>query len=160
MDQRTVLIESLEKSRASMLTHLEEIDRDRKIYPLWTIREILAHICGWDDSVIAMARALLADSVPATPAMRGADVYNAETVSTREGLDYDHIYREYMQTRKTVLDLLRELPEEKIARPSVLPWGEPGSLVDLVHIFAEHEIEHAVDVQQLIAAGKAAQARD
>lgn len=150
MSQRDELITSLEKSRAKMLAHLDEIDKNRKIYPLWTIREMLAHLSGWDDAVIAFIQSLMAGKIPATPAARGVDVYNAETVATREGLDYDHIYREYVQTRKVLMQLLREVPEEKIDEQYILPWGNPGTLVDIIHIFAPHEEEHAEDVEKLI----------
>ena len=150
MSQREELISILEHSRAGMLAHLEEIDKNRKIYPLWTIREMLAHLAGWDDAVIAFMTSLQEGKIPATPAARGIDVYNAESVATREGLDYDHVYREYIETRNTVFKLLKEIPEEKINQEYTLPWGEQGTLVDIIHIFGPHEEEHAEDVAKII----------
>ncbi len=151
MDKRQVLIERLEKSRAMMIAHLEEIDKNRKIYPLWTVREILAHLSGWDDATIGFIRDLMAGREPATPAARGIDVYNAETVATREGLDYDHIYREYIETRRVLLDLIRQMPEEMVTQVDTLPWGGKGTLEQIVlEIFGSHEEEHAEDVHKLI----------
>jgi hypothetical protein len=150
MNQRDELIAILEHSRSKMLAHLEEIDKNRKIYPLWTIREMLAHLSGWDDAVIAFIQSLMAGKIPATPAARGINVYNAETVATREGLDYDHIYREYIETRNVLLQLLREVPDEKVTEQYILPWGESGTLVDIINIFGPHEEEHAEDVEKLI----------
>ncbi len=144
------LIQRLEASRAQMLAHLDEIDKQRKIYPLWTVRELLAHLSGWDDAIIAFIRSVKDNLPPATPAARGIDVYNAETVATREGLSYDHIYREYIQTRNVLLDLIRALPEEKITQDFVLPWGGKGSLMDMINVFAPHEEEHAEDLRKLI----------
>lgn len=154
MSQRDELIATLEHSRAKMVAHLDEIDKNRKIYPLWTIREMLAHLSGWDDAVIAFLQSLMAGEIPATPAVRGVNVYNAETVATRESLDYDHIYREYLQTRKVLLQLLREVPDEKVTAEYILPWGNPGTLVDIVNIFGPHEEEHAEDVEKLIVQNK------
>jgi hypothetical protein len=154
MSQRADLIALLEHSRAKMVAHLDEIDKNRKIYPLWTIREMLAHLSGWDGAVIAFIKSLIAGDIPATPAVRGADIYNAETVSTREGLDYDHIYREYIETRKILHKLLLEMPEEKITEQRALPWGAPGTLADIINIFGPHEEEHAKDVEKLIAQSK------
>ncbi|MBI5294557.1 MAG: DinB family protein [Chloroflexi bacterium] len=150
MDKRQALIERLETSRAQMIAHLEEIDKNRKIYPLWTIREIIAHLSGWDDATIAFIKALVSGGQPATPAARGPNVYNAETVSTREGLSYDHIYREYIETRRVLLELIRAMPEEKITQPFTLPWGGEGTLEDIINIFGPHEEEHAGDVHKLI----------
>lgn len=151
MSRRDELIAILEKSRAKMLAQLDKVDKDREIYPLWTIREMLAHLSGWDDAVIAFIQSLMAGKTPATPAARGIDNYNAETVSTREGLDYNHIYREYVETRKTLLQLLREVPEEKITECYISPWGNPGTLEDIIDIFGPHEEEHAEDVEKLLA---------
>jgi hypothetical protein len=155
MSQRDELIAILDCSRAKMVAHLDEIDKNRKIYSLWTIREMLAHLSGWDDAVIAFIQSLMAGKVPATPAARGINVYNAESVATREGLDYDHIYREYIETRKVLLQLLREVPDEKITAQYTLPWGETGTLVDIINIFGPHEEEHAEDVEKLILQSKA-----
>lgn len=150
MDPREALIQRYESSRAKMIAHLDEIDRNRKIYPLWTVREIIAHLSGWDDATIAFVRSVTAGSIPATPAVRGIDVYNDETVATREGLDYDHIYREYVETRKVLLELIRTMPEDKVTEKYILPWGDEGTLVDMVDTFEEHEIEHAEDVRKII----------
>ncbi len=151
MNQCDELVHILEHSRANMLTQLEEIDKKRQIYPLWTIREMLAHLCGWDDAVIAFLQSLIAGNTPATPAERGVDMYNAETVATREGLDYDHVYHEYIETRKVLLKLLKGVPDEKLNAPYILPWGDPGTLVDIIHIFGPHENEHANDIAKLIS---------
>lgn len=151
MNQKEELIQRYEKSRAVMLAQLEKIDQDRKIYPLWTVREILAHLSGWDDATISFIRTILEGGQPGlTLAAQGIDVYNAESVSTRDGLDYDHIYHEYLETRRVLLDLMRQIPEEQVTQPYVLPWGGYGTLVDMVKIFVPHEEEHAEDIRRLI----------
>jgi hypothetical protein len=154
MTLNETLIQRLETSRAEMIKHLDEIDRNRKIYPLWTIREIIAHLSGWDDATIGFIRAIVAGETPATPAARGMDVYNAETVATREGLDYDRIYREYIETRSVLLDLIHTMPEEKITEKFILPWGGEGTLMDIINIFGPHEENHAEDVRKIIEEAK------
>ena len=150
MKKQDEILQAYEQSRAIMMAQLDEIDRNRKVYPLWTIREIIAHLSGWDDSAIGFLNALLKGELPPTPAMRGTTVYSDETVSTREGLNYDQILREYMSTRSNLLSLIRKTPDEILTKKSILPWGEEGSFVDLANIFTPHEIEHAEDVKKLI----------
>jgi hypothetical protein len=155
MTQNELLIKRLEASRALMLAQLDLVDRNRKIYPLWTIREIVAHLTGWDDASIAFIRSILAGTTPETPAARGINNYNAQTVASRESLDYDHIYREYLETRRILIDLIRSLPETQLAQVSTLPWGGDGTVVDIIDIFVPHEEEHAEDVHKIIeGAGK------
>ncbi len=152
MQLRDELIQHYQNSRAKMIVLLDKIDQNRKIYPLWTVREILAHLSGWDDATISFIRTILEGGQPGlTLAAQGIDNYNAESVSTREGLDYDHIYREYLETRRVLLELIHQMPEEQITQKFVLPWGGYGTLADMVNIFVPHEEEHAEDVQKIIA---------
>jgi hypothetical protein len=150
MGKREEILKALESSHAMMMAQLDEIDKNRKIYPLWTIREIIAHLSGWDDASIGFVNALLKGETPPVPAPRGAEVYNEETVSTREGLNYDRIVREYVETRAKLLELIRQMPEEMVMQKSILPWGEEGSLEDISQVFGSHELEHANDVKKII----------
>ena len=59
MTRNEPLIQRLESSRAQMIAHLDEIEKNRKVYPLWTVREIIAHLSGWDDATIASPRFFL-----------------------------------------------------------------------------------------------------
>ncbi len=150
MGKREDIVQAYEHARAAMMQNLNEIDRNRKIYPLWTIREIVAHISGWDDAAIGFLSAVIKGEIPPTPAMRGTTVYNEETVSTREGLNYDQILREYIGTRANLLSLIRSATDEILTRKSTMPWGGEGTFEEISNVFAPHEIEHAQDVKKLI----------
>jgi hypothetical protein len=150
MSQREDLIAILERSREKMMAQLNEIALNRKIYPLWTIREMLAHLSGWDDAAIAFIRSLMVGETPATPAERGINAYNAQSMAAREGVDYDHIYCEFIEKRAVLLNLIREILDEKITAQYILPWGEPGTLVDIVNIWGPHEEEHAEDIDKIV----------
>ena len=154
MGKREEILKMIESSHAAMMAQLSEIDKQRKIYPLWTIREIIAHLSGWDDAAVGFVNALLKGETPPIPAPRGPEVYNEETVSTREGLSYDHIVREYVNTRAKLVALIRQMTEEMVTQKSILPWGEEGSLESIVQVFGPHEMEHAMDVKKIIEENK------
>jgi len=154
MGKREEILKMIESSHAAMMAQLSEIDKQRKIYPLWTIREIIAHLSGWDDAAVGFVNALLRGETPPIPAPRGPEVYNEETVSTREGLSYDHIVREYVNTRAKLIALIRQITEEMVTQKSILPWGEEGSLESIVQVFGPHEMEHAMDVKKIIEENK------
>jgi len=122
-----------------------EAHREKEIYVGWTLREFLAHMSGWDDAVLA-ALQTHATNQPAlidANAARGVNIYNAQTVSTREGLNYDHIRREWDRTHELIINALEDLPIEKYHQPLTFPWGEDGTVAYLVEIFVHHEEEHA-----------------
>ena len=86
-----------------------------------------------------------------TPAVRGIDHYNAESVATREALSYEHVVREWDLARNQLKDAIEAMPPERMAVPLIFPWGSLGTIAQLIDIFASHEIEHAEEVAQIIA---------
>ncbi len=148
--EKRFLIARWENRRAALRALVAEAEahREKEIYRTWRLKEFLAHMSGWDDAVIAALRAHATDTPIGTPASRGVNAYNAQTVSTRETLDYDHIRREWDRSHELMMQALQDLPEEKITQPLTFPWGEHGSVAYLVEIFVEHEEEHAEHLRE------------
>jgi hypothetical protein len=144
------LIAILEHPRLKMMACLDHIDVNRQVYSLWTIREVLAHLSGWDDAAVGFMKSILADKTPLTPAADGIDVYNASSVAARVGMDYDQVRQQFITVRVELLALLKQIPEEKLTTEYILPWGEPGTLVDIIHIYGPHEEEHVESLQEMI----------
>jgi hypothetical protein len=148
--EKQFLIARWENRRETLkaLVALAEAHREKEIYRGWKLKEFLAHMSGWDDAVIDSLHVHAQGGVFGTPASRGINAYNAQTVSTRETLDYDHIRREWDRTHELMLDALRALPDEKLQQPLTFAWGETGSVAYLVEIFVEHEEEHAAHLRE------------
>ncbi len=149
MEERTRLIQQLDKAREKLRAVLVDIDTQMEVYPDWTIKHVLAHIAGWDDATIASLRAHAVGDEPGTPAVRGIDFYNAQSVATREALTYDQIVREWEHTREQLKAVINEMPSEKFEQPLIFPWGQSGTIAQVVAIFAHHEEEHAEEIQAL-----------
>jgi len=142
------LIQKLEDSHRNMEKLVTRMDRSLEIYPGWTIREILAHFTGWDDAVIASLKLYATGGAPTQVTDRGPDIYNAATVTEREGLSFEHIYQEWQHTHKQLKIAILNLPPEKLEGQFVFPWGQTGNVEDLViGLTTEHELSHTRDVQ-------------
>ena len=152
MNAQETYIKELEHARSTMQSLLDDLESAHKdnqeVYPTWTIKELLAHLTGWDDACIASLQAHARSEVPATPASRGIDPYNASTVHEREALSLEQVIQEWDHTRETFKALIHALPDEKVAEPFVFPWGPKGLLKDMVKIFVEHEIKHAEEIRK------------
>jgi hypothetical protein len=149
MSDRETYIKRLEAARAEMRAIVQYAQDNPTIYAPWRMKEVLDHITGWDDAVIASIRSLLAGEPPATPAARGIDHYNAQTVSSREAIPYEVTQREWEASRAILLGLIREMTEEQLHTSFVVPWGNQGTIEDLVEIFAEHEETHAKEIRAI-----------
>ncbi len=149
MSRREALIQKFLTAREKLRALVDQADPRKQIYPGWTIREVLAHITGWDDSVIATLQAHLHGVTPAIKPWLGVDAYNAETLSTREAMDLAHVRAEWEQTRAQLIHLLRSIPDEEFARPLLPPWGRECTVEQYLHVFIEHESEeHARDLEE------------
>lgn len=148
MEGKELLIHELIEARQVLQGVLDDLDLHLEIYPHWTIRELLAHLTGWDDANIASLRAHVAGRVPAVPAVRGVDHYNEQTVAEREALDLEHITRECELSRQLLLTIFREMPDEKFEQPMVMPWGDTGTVTELVRVFIHHEEAHAQEIRE------------
>ncbi len=154
MSDRETYIKRYEAARTEMREILKLAQGNPTIYQPWRMKEVLDHITGWDDAVIASIRSFLTGDVPATPASRGIDAYNADTVSSREAIPYEVTQREWETSRAELLDLMRKMTDEQLRTPFVLPWGPQGTIEDLVEIFTEHEETHAREIREIIEKAK------
>ncbi len=154
MSDKETYIKRYETARAEMREIVTLAQGNPTIYQPWRMKEVLDHITGWDDAVIASIKSFLAGEVPATPASRGIDAYNAETVTSREAIPYEVTQREWEASRTELLDLMQKMTDEQLHTPFIMPWGESGTIEDLVAIFTEHEETHAKEIREIIEKGK------
>ena len=150
MSDRDTYIQRYETARAEMREIVKLAQGNPAIYQPWRMKEVLDHITGWDDAVIASIKSFLAGEVPATPASRGIDAYNVETVTSREAIPYDVTQKEWEASRIELLSLMRKMTDEQLHTPFGFPWGGQGTIEDLVEIFTEHEETHAREIRQII----------
>lgn len=148
MDEIEQLIRGLDDARGKIEALLPQVDPKKEIYPGWTIHHFLAHMTGWDDAVIASLRAHIGGKESGTPAARGIDYFNAQTIETREVLNLEKVEQEWKQTRLILKDILRSMTDEKFRAEIVVPWGGTYSVTRLIQIFIHHELEeHGPDLE-------------
>jgi hypothetical protein len=145
--ERSNLLSRLDETRQSIEDILPKIDRTKYIYPGWTIKEMLAHMTGWDDATIDALRAHVVGRPPSLDAIRSLNEYNHHTVSSRNDLDYDHVMKEWRLTRQVLRTLIEQMPEDKFVEPVIVPWGETATVIYLVDMFRDHEEEHINDIR-------------
>ncbi len=129
-----------------MIAGLDEATLDRKdVVGDWSIKNLLAHLVGWENWLLQSLPALLATG-EMPEAMRAAaadeDGWNARQVTEREKLTPGEQLRELEQTRAKLIEYLRGLDEATLTRPQ--PWPRwKGTLTEYVMgATANHEAEH------------------
>ena len=143
---RTILLQHMDATRTKIESILHQIDPHKEIYPGWTIREVLAHISGWDDETINTLRAHLEGKSLSKVEIRDFDKYNALSISSRTGDKYEQVKDEWRSTRKLLRTIIEEIPEDKFFAPLAVPWGGKSTVIDMMEMFCEHEESHTQDV--------------
>lgn len=154
MEDRTLeakkdLIRQLDDARAELLAVLAGIDTQTEIYPTWKLKELLAHLSGWDEATIASLQIHIDGGEPLTPAARGIDFYNAESVATREALSYEQVAKELTATRDRLKEIILNMSPDKFEQPMIFAWGPKGLVPRLVAVFVHHERAHAKEIREL-----------
>ena len=148
MSERERLIQQLDEARDKMRAILADTDPGMRLSPTWTIKEVVAHITGWDDATIEMLRAHATGEPIDAPRWMSIDHYNAQTVETRQSLSYQQVVSEWERTRDQLAAVLDEMPEERYAEPLVYLWGQTGTVAQLVAIMVHHEAGHAEKIRR------------
>jgi hypothetical protein len=146
--QRAFLIQRLKEKREVVEQLVAKAPLDQEIYTGWSIKELLAHLSGWDDAIIDVLGAHARGEPVSRTVSAGINAYNAKTVHTRETLSLEQVIKEWKATRELVFQALEELPDEKFNQQLTFPWGEPGTVAYFIEIFVEHEEHHARHLAQ------------
>lgn len=156
MPQHTVdeLIKHLEDSHNAMLEIVREIDSQLEFYPTWTIKQMLAHLAGWDEATATSLRIFLGGDTPGLAAPRGIDDYNAQSVASRADLTMEQIIREWELERDMLKKIVRQFSDTKLHEEVLYPWGSRGTVAQLVIDIAGHEKFHAEDIRKLRESGE------
>jgi hypothetical protein len=144
--ERDFILHRLDETREIIEKILPTIDRTGEIYPGWTMKDMLAHMTGWDDATIDSLKAHVVDRPPSVPAIRSLDEYNDLTVTSRKDLDYDQVVKEWRLTRQVLRTIIEQMPMDKLLEPLVVPWGDKTTVAFLVEMFRDHEEEHVHDI--------------
>ena len=116
----------------------------------WTIKELLAHLAGWDDATILALQAYSRGETPPLLAVRGINFYNAQTVAERANLDLAQITQEWEMVREQLLNVIADFPPEKLEEQILSPWGPMLTVAQLIQIMSEHEEEHAEAIHAIV----------
>lgn len=154
MDIKENLIQALDNARQNMKSLVDAVEPDMELYPGWTMKHVIAHIIGWDETVIDSLKALQTGVEYTLPNFRGIDEYNAESVETRQELPYQHIYVEWGQVREQLKETIRAMSPEKFTVNHLFPWPQRGTVAQLIGVLIHHENAHADELRQIYNAKK------
>lgn len=151
MRLHAALIHRLEEARASLQSLLPQVNPNLPIYPTWTLKQLLDHLAGWDETLVMTLQAHQKGIRPTAISATTLEAYNAELIAQRASLSLEQSQEAFHTTRAVLKEALLALSEEKLVEPMHLPWGEEATLSQVVELWARHEEEHTADLLRWLA---------
>jgi len=140
------LLAYISQVREQMEALLDKIDTRQKIYPGWTIREVICHITAWEVVIDKALTAYRKGDPPYFLHQQDFDIFNDEAVECREGWSFEQVIQEWKDVRAALIKTIQKLKNDDLGVEMVLPWGSERTVAELIEIIGEHESEHLEDI--------------
>lgn len=138
--------DTLAQSFECMVETLEQADEDVEIYAGWTVKELVAHLIGWDTATANSLSSFIQGGVPDVVSINGVDAYNAETLAQYAGLSLGQLVEEWQNERQRLLDTMTALEESQLKAKINFPWGGRDTVSKMLFYLANHDTKHTNDI--------------
>lgn len=157
-DEKDEILSGLGEARGKIMEAVSTLPPERcdeVFLGVWSIRDLLAHLQGWDVTNLAAAQEILAGKVPAFYAYHDRDWagYNARLVKKYNKGDFSALLASVGKSHQKLLTFLRKLSPEDFERDRGLRHkGYRITIARLLRAEAEDEQVHCRQIQDFAAA--------
>jgi hypothetical protein len=115
--QKEQIISELQKVRSNILTEvlaLSTKQRNTVFLGVWSVKDLLAHLAGWDFTNVDAIKSVMAGKVPSFYEYRDHDwqTYNAMLVEKYKGNSFREVIATVKRSQKELIKLLKPIPPE------------------------------------------------
>ena len=150
MEERLDLLNWMEQVRIELRHLAGEAPPDLEITPGWTVKEVLCHISGWDQVTEQALWAYLDGGLYLLETM-DIDACNQEMVVRRRDLSLDEIIEDWEKSRRLLISAIESLSKLDFEQEIIFPWGEEGTILEMLEIIAGHEQEHSEEIARQVS---------
>jgi uncharacterized damage-inducible protein DinB len=152
--EKDEVYDDIADSRQALMAAVSGLDSDTlskvKIDENWTIKDLLIHIIAWDEVCLIPLKALSTTGVFEAEAIPDRSAWNAAQVARRSELPMDSIWRELTRVRLELLGVAQRLDDTQWKMEFSLPWGERGTVAQILSGLAWHENEHTQQIEKWV----------
>jgi uncharacterized protein (TIGR03083 family) len=111
----------------------------------WSVRDLLAHLAAWDRSTTDMYRSMLMGERPPFLDLDDAGIerFNAQSHEETANASLDEVIAELHASREEMLQLLREVDNEKLFAPAPGDEHSELAIAACIRVTVDHDEEHA-----------------
>jgi len=154
-DHKRELIDTLVAARRGILETVNSLHPDQldDVYlGVWSIKDLLAHLVGWDHTNLLAVQEILAGTYPTFFQNYDKDwqSYNARLVQEYKIEPFDHLLAEVTDSHQRLLGLLESLPADTLVKGKARSEkGRTVTIRTLLRAEANDERVHAEQIKEL-----------
>lgn len=137
---RSTLMDAIEGLSHRELTQIP-------IYDHWTIKDILAHLIGWDQRVVKILPLIVQDQASLIPGVE-VEEQNQQAVAQWRDRSLAEVLMALQATHRQIVDLIGQLDYPQID----MRHERNGRIITIrsyvIQIMVDHELQHAVEIEQ------------
>lgn len=147
------LISELGETRKTILevaSALSPAEQDEVFLGIWSVKDLLAHLIGWDFTNIEAVREILAGELPGFYSHHDPDwkTYNARLVAQYKRDDFADLLSSVEDSQKRLLDFLGTIPASEFGKDRGLRFrGYKVTIQSLLQAEINDERVHHTQVQ-------------
>ena len=144
------LISILNLARTELSNHLIEVDPNKGEVPYWKLPAGLVHLTGWDEVLCKTLEAHSKGERFSPEDFPDIDEFNQQSLDSHQGISVKQAFADLEQQREKLITILGAMPDDKFEQPAIFPWGQVGTVEDILRGFAAHERRHAEEIAKII----------
>ncbi len=150
MSNIAAIISDLKYGRTRLVQAIEGLSRreltELPIYESWTIKDVLAHVLGWDLRVLNTLPLMLQNRASEVASVE-VDEYNLESINTWRHKSFAEILVEVQSTHRQILQIISGLEHREIDTRR----ERHGRVITIrsyvIDVMIEHDREHAAEIE-------------
>ena len=112
------ILADLIETRQNILTEaskLSETEQNQVFLGIWSVKDLLAHLIGWDETNLDAVKSVLEGQLPAFYEYRDHDwqTYNAMLVKKHKKDSFHELLAEVRDSQEKLIEFLQTIPPEK-----------------------------------------------
>jgi hypothetical protein len=150
------IISSLIQARRKILDQAYRLPpekRDEVFLGVWSIKDLLAHLVGWDYTNMDAVKSVLEGELPQFYAHRDRDwaTYNAFLVKKHKTKKYAELLYSVETSHRALMNFLATVPAEEFERDQGVRYKRyKVTIARLLQSEAEDEVEHARQIEEFV----------
>ena len=144
-----ITIDKLINIRMELLDAVNKFDSDKRevvLFDKWTLKDVLAHLCGWDQ----LTAAVLINLINGKQSMwgKGVNEMNQESVNLHQPKSWNEIYNEFVAGSQKMIDEYSNLLENMWNQP--LYPNKKFTPAKFLKIDIDHYQEHLEAIKKIL----------